>query len=132
MSWKYKDDLKIEFRAIPYGTAHVLEYRISPYQDLNFKVEKSFLGFKYTKKDKFKTNWHRPLRFRNYSISYRYEENDCYYPISIYNIDDLRYYQNKFSTIGEFFDYINEYEESEKAKWRIERDKYLQKNKIWT
>lgn len=31
MSWKYKDDLKIEFRAIPYGTAHVLEYRISPY-----------------------------------------------------------------------------------------------------
>lgn len=39
-----KDNLKIEFRAVPYAHEEkVLEYRISPEQDLTYYVEVSYL-----------------------------------------------------------------------------------------
>ena len=42
-----KDNLKIEFRAVPYAfEKRVLEYRISSEQDLTYYVEKKlFMGF---------------------------------------------------------------------------------------
>lgn len=46
MSFYYNRNLKIEFRAVPYSsTSHVLEFLISPNQDLNFEVEKSFFWY---------------------------------------------------------------------------------------
>ena len=42
MSFWYQNNLKIEFRAVPYSINHAIEYRISPDQDLEFEVEKSF------------------------------------------------------------------------------------------
>ena len=50
MSFYYNNNLKIEFRAVPYSTSHVLEFRISPDQDLNYEVEKSFFFVLNTRK----------------------------------------------------------------------------------
>ena len=49
----YRNDLKIEFKAEIYGQGiyHVLMYRISPNQDLNYIEERSFLGFKHKVKN---------------------------------------------------------------------------------
>lgn len=83
MSFYYNNNLKIEFRAVPYSTSHVLEFRISPDQDLNYEVEKSFFGIKYKKKNKYSTSWRQPTRFLNYPSAYLYNEEDCYLPIFV-------------------------------------------------
>ena len=58
---KYLPHLKIEFCAVPYSSEHVLQYRISPDQDLSYEEEKNILGlFKIKLKKKFKTDWHQP------------------------------------------------------------------------
>ena len=57
-----KEDLKIEFRAVPYASgSRVLEYRISPEQDLTYYVEKSYLWglIKFKSKCKYDTGWKR-------------------------------------------------------------------------
>lgn len=131
MSFWYNDNLKIEFRAVPYSTSHVLEYRISPDQDLNFEVEKSFLGIKYKKKKKYSTSWREPQQFLNYPGACHYYEDDCYLPIFIRNKKDLEEYKAKFKTIGEFFDWLNKANQCEKDEWQIERTNYLEEHKDW-
>lgn len=130
---KYFPHLKIEFRAVPYSSKHVLEYRISPDQYLTYYVEKSIFGFKFQLKRKFKTNWHQPSVLINYPSAYLYskESGDPYLPIFIKNKKDLEWYKEKFKTIGEFFKYIEENEAKEEAEWKKLRDEYLENNKIW-
>ena len=62
---KYRNDLKIEFKAEIFGSSgnyHALMYRISPYQDLTYTEERSFLGFKYNIKKEFDTSWHKSTK----------------------------------------------------------------------
>lgn len=50
----YRNDLKIEFKAEPYGLGgnyHVLIYRISPDQDLTYYEYQSFLGLNLNVKE---------------------------------------------------------------------------------
>lgn len=131
---KYFPHLKIEFRAVPYSSEHVLEYRISPDQDLTYYVEKSILGlFKITLKRKFKPTWYQINMFRNYPGAYLYskESGDTYLPIFIRDKSDLKWYKEKFKTVGEFLDYVKGEDAVEEAKWKVMRDKYLENNKIW-
>lgn len=131
MSFWYNDNLKIEFRAVPYSTSHVLEYRISPDQDLNFEVEKSFLGIKYKKKKKYSTCWHQPRIFVNYPGACHHYEEDCYLPIFIQDKKDLENFKLKYKTIGEFFTWKDKEENREKDEWQIERINYLEEHKEW-
>ena len=68
----YIEDLKVEFKGESFGstgTYHILMYRISPNQNLNYHEEHSFLGFKYKVKKKIDTSWHRAVQYLNYPLS---------------------------------------------------------------
>ena len=131
----YRKDLKIEFRAVIYGVGsnHVLEYRISPDQNLEYKKEHSYLWglIKITKKHKFDTKWYRALHFLNYPGAYKYDENECLLPIFIYDKKQLKSYQDKFKTIGDFFDDINAKNDKEKEEWTKEKNEYKSNRTIW-
>ena len=134
MSFAYNKNLKIEFRAVPYSTSHVLEYRISPDQDLSYETEVSIFGlFKIKLKRKYKTNWHQPCTFVNYPGSERYskESGEPYLPIFVHDKDEFKKIQSSFKTIGEFFDYVNEVESKEEAKWQKARNEYLKNSGTW-
>ena len=131
MSFWYNDNLKIEFRAVPYSTKHVLEYRISPDQDLNFEIEKSFLGIKYKKKKKYKTNWHQPQKFLNYPGAYHNCEDDCYLPIFIDDRNELERIKMSYKTIGDFFAWRNAEDKKQKDEWEVERNEYLKEHQNW-
>lgn len=132
MSFYYNRNLKIEFRAVPYSsTSHVLEFRISPDQDLNFEVDKSFFGIKYKKKKKYSTSWRQPKRFLNYPSAYLYDEEDCYFPICVSTRKDLENFKSKYKTIGEFFDWIDKENKREKDEWQTEQANYAEKHTNW-
>ena len=132
MSFCYNRNLKIEFRAVPYSsTFHVLEFRISPDQDLNFEVEKSFFSIKYKKKKKYKTNWHQSAKFVNYPSAYLYDEKDCYFPICVSTRKDLENFKSKYKTIGEFFDWIDKENKREKDEWQTKQANYAKEHTDW-
>lgn len=128
------EDLKIEFRAVPYGGGHALEYRISPNQDLTYEKEVKFFGlFKFKVKRKYETNWHRPCVFTNYPGAERYskESGEPYLPMFIYDKKTLKDIQYKFKTYGEFLNHINTYEAKEEAEWQKARNEYLKTCGTW-
>lgn len=134
MSFDYQKDLKIEFRAIPFGAIHVLEYRVSPNQNLTYEKEINVFGlFKIKLKRKYETNWHQPCIFVNWPGSERYskESGEQYLHIFIYNKKELKEYQSKFKTIGEFYDYIDKEEAKEEAEWQKARNEYLDNCGTW-
>ena len=130
---KYKDDLKIEFRAVPYASEHVLEYRISPDQDLTYYNEYSFLKFfTFRIKKKYDTNWNKAWRFLNYVTAYRYPESEVDpHPIFIYKQTDLESFKINFPTIGQFFKYLDDISDKEREKYKKAREKYLKDHTVW-
>lgn len=134
MSFAYNKGLKIEFRAVPYSTSHVLEYRISPNQDLTYETEVNIFGlFKIKLKRKYKTNWHQPCTLVNYPSAYLYskESGEPYLPMFIRDKNEFKKIQSSFNTIGEFFDYVNKEEAKEEAKWQKARNEYLKTCGTW-
>lgn len=134
MSFAYNKNLKIEFRAVPYSTSHVLEYRISPDQDLTYETEVSIFGlFKIKRKRKYKTNWHQPYILVNYPGAERYskESGEPYLPMFVHDKNEFKKIQSAFKTIGEFFDYKNNKESKEEAEWQKARNEYLETCGTW-
>lgn len=135
MSYKFRRDLKIEFRAVPYAldSIHILEYRISPNQDLTYEENVSWLWglIKFKRNRKFSTKWIEAGQFQNYPSAYLYEEDHNYLPIFIREKNDLEEFKYKYKTIGDFYDMIDKHDAKEKAKWQIERDKYLENLGTW-
>lgn len=129
----YRDNLHIEFRAVPYGITdvHVLEYRISPDQDLSYTEEIKFLCLKFNVKRKFKTNWHQAVKFLNWPSLYKFDESEGYLPIFIKAKSDLAWYKNNFSTIGSFFEYREKEDAKEMDEYRRDREEFLNNNSIW-
>lgn len=132
----YQDNLKIEFRAVPYSSmsdSHVLQFRISPEQDLTYNKEYLFFGFKINIKKKFKTNWHDATRCLNYPSAYLYEESEVWgHPIFVYSKTQLDVYKYKYKTIGEFFKQLDKENSKELQEYKIKRDNYLTNKTIWT
>ena len=134
MSFVYSKDLKIEFRAVPYSASHVLEYRISPNQDLTYETKVKIFGlFEIKLKRKFKTNWHRPYTLVNWPGSERYskESEELYLPMFVHDKNEFKKIQSAFKTIDEFFDYVNKEEAKEEAKWQKARNEYLKTCGTW-
>lgn len=129
------NDLKIQFRAVPYGTDnHVLEYRIDPKQDgLEYTEERKLFGiFRYTKTRKYDTDWRRPIYFFNHNTAYLHDENDDWnwFPLSVHGRKALDWYKNNFKTYGEFSDYVDAITKKNKDAWLIERSNYLKRKEI--
>ena len=130
---KYRNDLKVEFKAEPYGLGsnyHVLMYRISPDQDLTYYENHSFLGFKYNIKKKFNTSWHEAYQYLNYPSAEMYSEPQTN-PVLFNNIEEFEKWKTNCKTIGDFFDRIDEINRREIEEWKQDREKYLNNNKTW-
>ena len=127
-------DLKIEFRAVPYSTSHVLEYRISHNQDLTYETDVNIFGlFKIKLKRKHKTKWHQPAIITNWPGSERYskESGELYLPFFIREKKDLKKFQTTFNTIGEFFDFMDREEAKAEEFWQAARNEYLKNCGTW-
>lgn len=130
---KYRDDLKIEFKAEPYGSLgnyHVLMYRISPDQDLTYTEEHSFLGFKYKTKHKFDTSWYEAYQFLNYPSASSYDEPQTN-TVLMNKREEFEEWKSNCKTMGEFFARLDEINEKEIEEWKRDREKHLSNIKTW-
>lgn len=130
---KYRNDLKIEFKAEMYGTSgtyHVLMYRISPEQDLNYIEERSFLGFKYKVKRKFDTSWHEVYQYLNYPSASLCDEPQTN-PVLMRDYEEFKQWKTSCKTMGEFFDRLDKINAREIAEWEQDREKQLNNCKTW-
>ena len=133
-----KRNLKIELRAVNYSdrsTYHVLEWRISPEQDVRYYKEHNWLFglIKFGSVVKANTKWHMPYVFRGTACSECYAEDDDYHysPIFIDSKEELRELSEKLKTYGELSDWINETESKEVCKYRAARKKFLEEQSTW-
>lgn len=132
--FKYFPELKVDFRAVPYASKHVLEYRINPNQDITYYQEISVFGlFKFKIKRKFDTSWKQPYLFHCSCTSKYYpEDNDMnYMPLFIYRKSHLDEYKRDFKAIGMWMKWMDKKEEEEKAKYKYERNAYLEEHTTW-
>ena len=130
---KYRNDLKIEFKAETYGRVgiyHVLMYRISPDQDLTYTEERSFLGFKYNVKKEFDTSWHKARHYINYSGAERYNKPRTIPVLMLYQ-EEFEEWKSSCKTMGEFFARLDKINEKEIEKWKRDREKHLNNTKTW-
>ena len=134
-----KRNLKIELRAVPYyegSDSHVLEYRISPNQDLRYYKEYNwFWGLiKFGVVKKYSTAWHQPIRFFNGLFSYKFEENDSYsaeHPIFVHSKEELEDLKKKWQTYGQFIDWYWEEDKKQRSQYWKERNAFLERRAIW-
>lgn len=133
-----KENLKIDLRAVPFGTSdnHVLEYRISPDQDLKYYKEHRWLWglIKFRTVAKYSTKWIQPVRFFNCLTSYRYNENDSFsndHPIFVRSKEALEKFKTMFQTYGQFMDWYWEEDAKQRSEYRKKREEYLEKMSIW-
>lgn len=131
----YPDTLKIEFRALPYANKlHVLEWRVSPDQNLNYtKIIYLFGIFKIKLKKKYDTKWKRPELFQCFLTSpyYEVDNNFHYIPILLRTREEFEDYKRDFQTVVSFLNYVEKRINGEYEKYRIEREKYLSKRGTW-
>ena len=131
-----KEDLKIEFRAVPYASSHVLEYRFSPNQDLRYDRKHCWLWglIEFRTISKLSTAWKQLSIFRNYSITCEFVENDPhnYVPIFIHNKEELEKFKYNYKTYGDFMKWYNEEEQKELTEYRKDRKTYLEQKGIWS
>lgn len=126
-----KDNLKIELRAVPYGSySKALEYRINPNQDnLEYEEEKSYLFglIKRKVKKKVDTNWKRPTVFLYNLTSDLYKFNDKFNwgPIFCDTQPALNDYKNKFRIYKDIKEYLENHIEKAYEWWKTNRDHYL-------
>lgn len=128
---KYKDDLKIELRAIFYDrNHHVLQWRINPNQNLEYTSK--FFGITITKK--YDTDWHQPKIFKFNSLldSPRYSEDDYYKYILLKEKEEFEQYKKHYKTYKELFDHFSECEEWNKKRYKEAHKRYLESISNWT
>lgn len=125
-----KDNLKIEFRAVPYvHETKVLEYRISPEQDLTYYDDVNLLWglIKFKRKKKYSTKWKQVQEFH---CSFLSQYNDVYHwlnyvPIWCNNQETLNWFKRTFETYGAFEKYVADRERAEYEKYWLRREKHI-------
>jgi hypothetical protein len=105
----YNSNFKVQFRAVPFTRSSlILELRLDPNQDLSYIEEYKFLGlFKRKRIKYYDTDWHAPIRFVNHPTAKYYDKNDDSHWLHFFikNQKELDWYKNNFKTIGEFYNY---------------------------
>lgn len=129
----YRDDLKIEFKAVPYGSNgkyHRLMYRISPDQDLTYYKEYSFLGIKFKCKKKFDTSWQKGWQYLTWGACCGCEDEPTTNPI-LFDKKSTFDEWKLCKTMGEYFEKLNKINEKEIMKWKEYRKRYLSHKGEW-
>lgn len=129
----YRDNLKIEFKAVPYGsigTYRRLMYRISPEQDLTYYKEYSFLGIKFKLKKTFDTSWQKGWQYLTWGASCGCEDEPTTNPI-LFNTKSEFEDWKRCQTMGEYFEKLDKINEKEINEWKEVREKYLSQEGEW-
>lgn len=108
---KYRNDLKIEFRGVHYKDSYyILECRISPDQNLEYKSEASFFG--WHPKDYYDTKWEQPekLEYSEFFGEFTYTN------FFMKDRSELKEFQEKYKTCGEFWNMVHKINEEERKK----------------
>ena len=132
-----KENLKIDLRAVPYSdSSHVLEYRISPDQDLRYYKEHKWLWglIKFGTVHKYSTKWIQPVRFFNGVTSYLYSIGDDFnnnHPIFIHSKDELENMKYKLQTYGQFLDWYWKEDKKQRDGYWKKRNEYLKQHTVW-
>ena len=126
---KYRDDLKIEFKAEVYGRYHRLKYRISPDQDLTYYTKHSIFGFTLRIKHKYSTKWQYPNQYLNWPGACEYSTEPVL-PV-LCDRDEFEKWKNECPTIGEFYKRLNDIDENELKAWAKDRAEYLKEHIEW-
>lgn len=139
-----KKDLKIELRGVWYSSARinrVLEYRISPDQDLSIRIEprnvlerieKFLLPWKY--ESKWSTDWFRVQVFskNNSDMGSREFENDYNWgPYWIYKKEQFEKLKEDLKTYGDLKEMVDKWNNEMWSVWKRERDKWMKENGTW-
>ena len=129
-----REDLNIEFRAIPYATHdHALQYRVDPNDKRNYYEEektKLFGLIKYKIKKKYdECYWKTVNIFVGWEDWAEYSSHVNWQPIWIRNKEELEDFKRKYKTIGQFESYLKEKHDKTYKKWSKEREDYLNKRK---
>ena len=83
-------------------------------------------------KKKYSTEWIDAVKFLNHPSAYLYDESEIHnHPVFIRDKKELNEYKEKYKTIGEYYDYINEINRKELNDYRDAREKYLSNRVIW-
>lgn len=123
-----KNDLKIQFRAIPYtDISYIIQYRVDPNQNLYYAKQVSLFGglIKFNIKLRAFTWWHEVYYFAYTSGEEDIDSDAHYLPLFCDTRTELDWYKNKFKTIGSFEKYIEEKEKVNIEEFKINREKYL-------
>lgn len=131
-----REDLNIEFRAIPYATFdHALQYRVDPNDERNYYEEtktkrKWFRLTKYKVKKQYDNcDWITVKIFVGWENWAEYESHVNWQPIWIRNKEDLECYKNKYKTIGQFESHLKDEHDKTYEKWSKDREAYLNTRK---
>ena len=133
-----KDSLKIQLRAVKYGSySKALEYRIDPNQDLTYvDVPNNFfgrllnkLGLKFVKT--FDTFWHQPTIFHGPLTMELHEFNDEFNwgPIWCETQQALDTFKKRLITYGDLRQYVDSHNKEWYEKWERARKQYLENSK---
>lgn len=135
-----KDDLKIEFRAVPSFSSEgevlfrSLQYRLSPNQDLYYyKIHSLFWGLiKFKWRHKYSTDWINIRVFHDWGKSYRYElcSDLNYTSIFINSQSELDHYKNTYKTYGELMKYLDSINNPRMNDYMKKRVLYLKSKEI--
>lgn len=133
-----KENLKIEFRAVPYSFSHVLEYRFSPNQDLWYHEEHEWLCglIKFSLPKKYSTKWSRVTIFFNGVTTKFYPEDEAEsrfgdFSYIIHSREDLQEFKDKFKTFGEFMKWYSAENKRKREEYINDRKQYLKEQGIW-
>jgi len=129
-----REDLNIEFRAVPYGAfEHVLQYRVNPNDERNYYEEektKLFGLIKYKVKKKYdECKWKSIKVFVGWEDWAGYESYINWQPIWIENKEELENFKKEYKTVGQFESYLKQKHDKAYAKWSKKREEYLNKRK---
>ena len=122
-----KNTLKIELRAYPISAeTRVLEYRVSPNQELTQEIEKKYLFglIKIKKRKKIDTSWIRPKR----SLKLEFLEFDDYTnwcDISCDGQYELNRFKTKLKTLKDMEEFLNNEKDKAYEEWIKKREIYL-------
>ena len=135
-----KNDLKIEFRAVPHLSSEgevlfrSLQYRLSPNQDLYYyKYHSLFWGLiKFRWRHKYSTDWIDVRVFHDWEKSYRYDlYNDLNYTSIFIDLQsELDHYKNAYKTYGEFMKYLDSINNPRMNNYMEKRISYLKSREI--
>lgn len=127
-----KNDLKVELRSALFMSSddsRVLEYRISPEQDITYYKEIKLFGLTLFKlRSKYSCDWIRPRVFWTSNIEAQLHCNPYMHPIWLNKMQDFENFKKTIHTYGDIMNLIKKMDDEAIKEHNEMREEYLNRN----